>query len=144
MRLYCSLVFLRIRRPPSATRTYTLSPYTTLFRSVLRAARQARLPVAAGDELHARREIGEGEEVAIILWQHLYLALADVRTDLAALQRPDARAGDANRVAFGRGDVGLRTVEVEYRALYDRGRETVVPPDAAPRPKSRPKRTTRE
>src|SRR3546814_20765023 len=27
--------FLRIRRPPRSTRTYTLFPYTTLFRSVL-------------------------------------------------------------------------------------------------------------
>src|SRR3546814_18105350 len=57
----------------------------------------------------------------------------DVRTDLAALQRPDARAGDDNRVAFGRGDVGLRKVEVEYRALSDRERELVGPPDAARR-----------
>src|SRR3546814_9237930 len=28
------LVFLMIRRPPRSTRTYTLFPYTTLFRSV--------------------------------------------------------------------------------------------------------------
>src|SRR3546814_12091322 len=28
------LFFLMIRRPPSSTRTYTLFPYTTLFRSV--------------------------------------------------------------------------------------------------------------
>src|SRR3546814_6645546 len=26
-------VFVRVRRPPRSTRTYTLSPYTTLFRS---------------------------------------------------------------------------------------------------------------
>src|SRR3546814_19833232 len=77
--------------------------------------------------------MGEGEEVAMIRWQNLCLALDDVRTDLAALQRPDARAGDDNRVAFGRGDVGLRKVEVEYRALSDRERELVGPPDAARR-----------
>src|SRR3546814_4281481 len=29
----CSVFFLMIRRPPRATRTYTLFPYTTLFRS---------------------------------------------------------------------------------------------------------------
>src|SRR3546814_13072009 len=30
---FCSFFFLRIRRPPRATRTDTLFPYTTLFRS---------------------------------------------------------------------------------------------------------------
>src|SRR3546814_19489874 len=30
---YCWLVFLMIRRPPRSTRTDTLFPYTTLFRS---------------------------------------------------------------------------------------------------------------
>src|SRR3546814_13337378 len=29
-----SLFFLMIRRPPRSTRTYTLLPYTTLFRSI--------------------------------------------------------------------------------------------------------------
>src|SRR3546814_6864406 len=29
----CVLLFLLIRRPPRSTRTYTLFPYTTLFRS---------------------------------------------------------------------------------------------------------------
>src|SRR3546814_3613493 len=32
--MYC--FFLMIRRPPSSTRTYTLLPYTTLFRSAVR------------------------------------------------------------------------------------------------------------
>src|SRR3546814_8263122 len=31
----CSIVFLMIRRPPRSTRTDTLVPYTTLFRSAL-------------------------------------------------------------------------------------------------------------
>src|SRR3546814_11202450 len=30
---YCSFFYLMIRRPPSSTRTDTLFPYTTLFRS---------------------------------------------------------------------------------------------------------------
>src|SRR3546814_18455571 len=33
------LVFLMIRRPPRSTRTDTLFPYTTLFRSILAGAR---------------------------------------------------------------------------------------------------------
>src|SRR3546814_9559358 len=33
--LFCCIFFLMIRRPPRSTRTDTLFPYTTLFRSVL-------------------------------------------------------------------------------------------------------------
>src|SRR3546814_20432098 len=32
--LFLSFFFLMIRRPPRSTRTYTLFPYTTLFRSL--------------------------------------------------------------------------------------------------------------
>src|SRR3546814_20580892 len=31
--MWCCVFFLMIRRPPRSTRTYTLFPYTTLFRS---------------------------------------------------------------------------------------------------------------
>src|SRR3546814_13242805 len=34
MFLFCLFFFLMIRRPPRSTRTDTLCPYTTLFRSV--------------------------------------------------------------------------------------------------------------
>src|SRR3546814_16517936 len=34
--IICTLFFLLIRRPPRSTRTYTLFPYTTLFRSKYR------------------------------------------------------------------------------------------------------------
>src|SRR3546814_15565987 len=55
-----------IRRPPRSTRTDTLFPYTTLFRS-LRAVRQQRLdprnqdglPVATGGAWHRDRERSE-------------------------------------------------------------------------------------
>src|SRR3546814_16769830 len=42
-------VFLMIRRPPRSTRTYTLFPYTTLFRSaeVCRSSVPARFPAHA-------------------------------------------------------------------------------------------------
>src|SRR3546814_15238283 len=39
--LFCFLFFLMIRRPPRSTRTDTLFPYTTLFRS-LDPVREAR------------------------------------------------------------------------------------------------------
>src|SRR3546814_15332937 len=47
---YCHFFFLMIRRPPRSTRTDTLFPYTTLFRS-------AR---SAGDRPDARRRRGFG------------------------------------------------------------------------------------
>src|SRR3546814_12101677 len=43
---YMFFFFLMIRRPPRATRTDTLFPYTTLFRSSLRSAPIARLAAA--------------------------------------------------------------------------------------------------
>src|SRR3546814_5580229 len=46
------LFFLMLRRPPRSTRTDTLFPYTTLFRSALTQRR--RHPAAAGGLGHAR------------------------------------------------------------------------------------------
>src|SRR3546814_16855504 len=45
------LFFLRIRRPPRSTRTDTLFPYTTLFRSVRRnpASADARFNLGAAE-----------------------------------------------------------------------------------------------
>src|SRR3546814_9435312 len=51
--------FLRIRRPPRSTRTDTLFPYTTLFRSglpALASANRARQP----RELQRRRHLAQG------------------------------------------------------------------------------------
>src|SRR3546814_18956314 len=53
-----------IRRPPRSTRTDTLFPYTTLFRSLLQlvrdqvAARHPGTPVRAGEPLAARVKTG--------------------------------------------------------------------------------------
>src|SRR3546814_12083976 len=46
-----------IRRPPRSTRTDTLFPYTTLFRSASPSCRKALLPVI-GRKPHAERAIG--------------------------------------------------------------------------------------
>src|SRR3546814_16162564 len=45
--IYCVFFFLMIRRPPRSTRTDTLFPYTTLFRS-----RGTRLALPAGRDHH--------------------------------------------------------------------------------------------
>src|SRR3546814_5873785 len=55
MRVVCVVFFLMIRRPPRSTRTDTLFPYTTLFRShrtgarLAAAARRPALRPAARD-----------------------------------------------------------------------------------------------
>src|SRR3546814_5278504 len=57
----CIVFFLMIRRPPRSTRTDTLFPYTTLFRSPC-AARPA-VPAAQGDVL--RRLAGTAQICAV-------------------------------------------------------------------------------
>src|SRR3546814_4610335 len=57
---YLFFVFLMIRRPPRSTRTDTLSPYTTLFRSSshrIPAARQHAGAVNDADQRIGLREI---------------------------------------------------------------------------------------
>ena len=101
--------------------------------AVLRPALQPRLAAGTRHELDARRKVGKGEEVAVVLGQHLDLALRDVRADLAAFHRADAAAGHDDRIPIGRGDVGLRKVEIEHRALAYRQGEFVGPAHAARR-----------
>src|SRR3546814_18813008 len=60
--IYCVILrffFLMIRRPPRSTRTDTLFPYTTLFRS-----REQREP---GEELHQRKLAQRARHAAEIL-----------------------------------------------------------------------------
>src|SRR3546814_20512738 len=45
--LFCFFFFLMIRRPPRSTRTDTLFPYTTLFRSRKQSARLAPVDYSA-------------------------------------------------------------------------------------------------
>src|SRR3546814_14265249 len=67
--LFHLFVFLMIRRPPRSTRTDTLFPYTTLFRSDLhRAAADDRAAAGAGAKL------GEGHSD-----RHRFLSLFPLR-----------------------------------------------------------------
>src|SRR3546814_4138810 len=50
------IFFLMIRRPPRSTRTDTLFPYTTLFRSPARSA----VATGAGDRTHGRSQDAAG------------------------------------------------------------------------------------
>src|SRR3546814_2878436 len=65
-----SVFFLMIRRPPGSTRTYTLFPYTTLFRSAPEEEQQQKKCPECGtiNMLQARfciecgHQFGDGEE----------------------------------------------------------------------------------
>src|SRR3546814_20877073 len=61
----CSLFFffLMIRRPPRSTRTDTLFPYTTLFRSNLESS-TSELSDSANGGIRRDPELGEHEDVA--------------------------------------------------------------------------------
>src|SRR3546814_10839234 len=52
---FCFLFFLMIRRPPRSTRTDTLFPYTTLFRSAAECdCRRHGPPAATAGKAHVR------------------------------------------------------------------------------------------
>src|SRR3546814_13871851 len=50
--MLCFFCFLRIRRPPRSTRTDTLFPYTTLFRSPTETIDGVELPSYRGDNVN--------------------------------------------------------------------------------------------
>src|SRR3546814_20602302 len=69
------LFFLMIRRPPRSTRTYTLFPYTTLFRSAARLGRARHPRQHAGDRVlrppereHLHR-LAHAHALRLELWQ---------------------------------------------------------------------------
>src|SRR3546814_3307840 len=52
--MFCYFFFLMIRRPPRATRTDTLFPYTTLFRAIISDTKVAKISVVGvGMKSHA-------------------------------------------------------------------------------------------
>src|SRR3546814_15462605 len=62
-----SIFFLMIRRPPRSTRTDTLFPYTTLFRSLENADRQPRMlfnqRLAYSNHMHNGKDADASEVV---------------------------------------------------------------------------------
>src|SRR3546814_17500019 len=91
----CYFVFLMIRRPPRSTRTYTLFPYTTLFRSRIHRAWIQALAALAVDQAETAAP-GDAPVAEII---------ADAAVDRlrGALAQPCAD-DHAARVAVGRVD----------------------------------------
>src|SRR3546814_6642129 len=118
-----SVFFLMIRRPPRSTRTDTLFPYTTLFRSIV--AEILDICGAAPDSVEARPSCNvrlqmklEEEQPGFgaghrVLLEH---PLRD-RDDVLGADRLDA---EIERSGFARGvDPGLRSEEhtTEFKSL---------------------------
>src|SRR3546814_13508440 len=89
--------FLMIRRPPRSTRTDTLFPYTTLFRSPRRhATRRCQLSGTQGGaaDMDRKRFFAAGTAAAFLLGG-LYLAGADDSPDGSARAAPATTARPA-------------------------------------------------
>src|SRR3546814_13453803 len=107
--MYSSVCFLMIRRPPRSTRTDTLFPYTTLFRSRLDAVRVAAEEYLVEVELE---DLLLGQRLLDLPGEDRFLGLARVADLVAHEQVLGALLGDrrgADRAARMR-EVGPRRV----------------------------------
>src|SRR3546814_4323102 len=120
-------LFLMIRRPPRSTRTDTLFPYTTLFRSTFPCPLAFALLVSrvAGEEAR-RREFTQlhADHVFVDRHRHEFAAVVDVEGQPDELRQDGgpARPGlDRRRAAAFLGRFGfLEEMEVHERTLPDR------------------------
>src|SRR3546814_19815717 len=79
-------LFLMKRRPPRSTRTYTLFPYTTLFRSRLvvpfeDVADHRRIVLRGMDPFDIGAAVGRIERVAADIWRQSFTALSQMRSE---------------------------------------------------------------
>src|SRR3546814_2160522 len=100
-----------IRRPPRSTRTDTLFPYTTLFRSHARLEHTGRRQMRAVDEHRARTFDPRAIEIADVE-RHVGAILA-VENQGKALAIPDAQ-DDERGQAIGVGDDAVRVRSEEH------------------------------
>src|SRR3546814_11242202 len=111
--LFFLFFFLRIRRPPRSTRTYTLFPYTTLFRSHVhrRADREAQM-----EEARLKVQV-------LILPQRMFVLEAD-RLPFVPIERGDRLRQHVRRLAVRRArhraGVALERREIERLWLAER------------------------
>src|SRR3546814_9342470 len=87
-----------IRRPPRSTRTDTLFPYTTLFRSSRSLNRQAkRLPPAERSPLNDRRSYG-GRGSIFQTRQRLFAGIAKSSTSRSPTPRASSSTASKSRI----------------------------------------------
>src|SRR3546814_12318915 len=75
--MFLFFFFLMIRRPPRSTRTDTLFPYTTLFRSAVRAAALRGVRSSAPGRAGAVDLVGIDDESRVPGELHALAAVAD-------------------------------------------------------------------
>src|SRR3546814_2534244 len=121
--LVLSFFFLMIRRPPRSTRTDTLFPYTTLFRSVRPAAAGHRGGAFALPALRAPAEL---------VREHPGVQLAGAARQVPLMPRADFAAVPAGGTADDAAGAGVR-VAVEVRLAGVRGDRADVLPGRAGR-----------
>src|SRR3546814_19401432 len=93
-----------IRRPPRSTRTYTLFPYTTLFRSGARDVRQARYFLAEHDAIAA--DVGGADLEQIVEAARDHMAFLDLG-NLAhrVVELPQGLLARVRQLDLGEGDM---------------------------------------
>src|SRR3546814_10562786 len=97
--------FLMIRRPPRSTRTDTLFPYTTLFRSVGRVQR---------DELKERRGLlADLDPLTLDILRHLRLGQADAVLHVDGIDVRIGTDGEGHRQRIA-AVVAARRLHVEH------------------------------
>src|SRR3546814_16461767 len=111
-------LFLMIRRPPSATRTDTLFPYTTLFRS--EAASQAER-VASTRAAELRRLVSQLESQLVELAKQRDTALASTADAESARQAADRRLRELQDAAQSKREA----LTSHVRAIADRAHDEV-------------------
>src|SRR3546814_11755555 len=87
MHLAVYFFFLRLRRPPRSTRTDTLFPYTTLFRSVIDIATR---------KIEARCDLGGQPDSTAVAPDGSFVAVA-----IENERDEDLNDGDGNEAAIG-------------------------------------------
>src|SRR3546814_10449689 len=104
-----SCFFVMIRRPPRSTRTDTLFPYTTLFRSV---------PACAGSELHPD---GRGDlHRRLLHLRHLCLVLDGGRLGTARRRRSEEHTSELQSLMRTSYAVFCLTKKTANRKQYTR------------------------
>src|SRR3546814_2235401 len=127
MRLW-SLFFLMIRRPPRSTRTDTLFPYTTLFRSRDRFIVEAERGERTGAEIldddiglvaKAQREVAGARRIEI----NADIAFAGILLGIIARHAVRRRHGEARDVGTRRLDLHHARAKIEQCPRAERPRE---------------------
>src|SRR3546814_16729861 len=119
-----------IRRPPRSTRTDTLFPYTTLFRSVFAtsANEDDDIIVSIAPRIDATSEFGD----------------VRLKSDIHADHREYTDNGRESRTTFGlgtKGDYGLnRAHRLTFGARFDRDVESRAEPEATRNPDLPPRK----